>query len=148
MGSHHVPRVVGQTGSVEGELGAHTAGSFATTPWLLRGPPVTQASDHGNVLCAVQRGGRGKRHGNTSCHGNSSGREERRASLKRQEPLSEVMTCVVLLVIREALGWFYLTRKEAAMPLTRLQGRERWGDGRLVAMAECTRVYAEQRKKK
>lgn len=77
------------------------------------------------------------------------GGEGRRASLKRQELLSDVMTCVVLLVIREALGWFYLTRKDAAMPLTRLQERERRGDGRLVAMAECTSmilwVYAEQR---
>lgn len=62
--------------------------------------------------------------------------EEKNASLKRQQPLGDVMTCVVLLVIREALGWFYLTRKDAAMPLTRLQ--ERRGDGRLVAMAECT----------
>lgn len=64
--------------------------------------------------------------------------EKRKASLKRQEPLGDVMTCVVLLVIREALGWFYLTRKDAAMPLTRLQERERRGDRRLVAMAECT----------
>lgn len=50
------------------------------------------------------------------------GGKERRAPapLKRQEPLGDVMTCVVLLVIQEALGWFYLTRKDAAMPLTRL----------------------------
>lgn len=53
--------------------------------------------------------------------GRGVGKERRApAPLKRQEPLGDVMTCVVLLVIREALGWFYLTRKDAAMPLTRL----------------------------
>lgn len=63
----------------------------------LRGPPVTHASDHGNRLCAVQRGGRGRCHGNTSCHGNSSDGEGRAHSrLKRQELVRDVMTCVVL----------------------------------------------------
>lgn len=74
----------------------------------------------------------------TARGGEGQGGEERRASLKRQEPHGDVMTCVVLLVIREALAWFYLTRKDVAMPLTRLQERKRRGNGRLVAMAECT----------
>lgn len=61
------------------------------------------------------------------------------------------MTCVVLLVIREALGWFYLTRKDEPVPLTGLQENERRGNGRPVAMAECIStafIYAAQRDKK
>lgn len=55
MGSHHVPRVVGQTGGVEGELGAHKRGrsprrrGFCAGHLSLR--PVTMAT-----CCAQCRG--------------------------------------------------------------------------------------------